>query len=77
MNIRKYVKVMVNISVSETGVFCHKFCTGNVGEYCGIFNQTFNKKEDNRWSDALGVGELYFYNHIRVPECIEHEIPNE
>ena len=65
-NIRKYVKIMVNVS-SENKQFCHKFCSFNMGNECTLF-----KKERTQ----LTYGDLIddVATHIRLPECEESQI---
>ena len=71
MNNRRYVKIMVN--VGETDKFCHKFCEFNsTGGYCSLFHRNFISADlDYKFTGAT-FNE--FENHIRLPECIEHQI---
>ena len=71
MNIRKYVKIMIN--TNETENLCHKFCIGDAGEYCTIFNQAFNREEDKK----RGVTKSEFYTHVRLLECKDQQLLDE
>lgn len=70
MNVRKYVKIMIN--TNETGLFCHKFCRYNREHGCSLFNSTFDIAKNTIWKKSLDGND--FYNHVRLPQCEECEI---